>query len=107
MCVFTPLFYYVVCKLSLVGDTEKLPTLEEREQLLHDYAKRSPIPIQANLRSLATKTQEWSGRDLREKLIKVSIHRAILTDDPEIPQKTLEKLIENKNASESSPRHYS
>ncbi|MFW9917469.1 MAG: AAA family ATPase [Candidatus Thorarchaeota archaeon] len=84
-----------------------MPTVDERAQLLHVYADRSPIPIRANLRSLAMMTKNWSGRDLKEKLLKVAIHKALLSNKTEITRSMLEKLIETKDASEISPRHYS
>lgn len=85
----------------------KLPTLDEREQLLHFYAARSPIPFHANMRSLAMITKNWSGRDLKDKLLKVAIHKALLSNQTEIARPMLEKLIEAKDLSEASPRHYS
>ncbi|MHA2370576.1 MAG: AAA family ATPase [Candidatus Hodarchaeales archaeon] len=84
-----------------------MPTADERTQLLHIYADRSPVPIRANLRSLAMLTKDWSGRDLKEKLLKVAIHKALLSNKTEITRSMLEKLIETKDSSEVSPRHYS
>ncbi|MFX0113697.1 MAG: AAA family ATPase [Candidatus Hodarchaeota archaeon] len=85
----------------------KLPTVDERAEILHSYGKRSPIPIHANFRSLAMITKGWSGRDLKEKLLKVAIHKAILSEKTEISRQMLEKLVETKDSSETSPHHYS
>ncbi|MHA1321882.1 MAG: AAA family ATPase [Candidatus Helarchaeota archaeon] len=57
-----------------------LPNYEERLQILELYSKTSPIIIQTDLKHLAKKTSNFSGRELKEKLLKAAIHLAILRD---------------------------
>ncbi|MFX1513051.1 MAG: AAA family ATPase [Promethearchaeota archaeon] len=74
----------------------KLPTLEEREDILAINSTLSPISIHANMRRIATLTTNWSGRDLKEKLLRRAIHAAIINNEEEITEETLTKIIEKQ-----------
>lgn len=83
----------------------KLPTMEEREILLRSKANTSPIPFEVNWNRIASKTNNWSGRDLVERLLKTSIHTAILEDRTIIRNEDLEIIISNTK-NEQSIGHY-
>lgn len=59
----------------------KPPNSYERKIILEHYAKSSPIPFK-NIRwnDIVQKTDQWSGRDLKDKIIKNTIHYAVLND---------------------------
>jgi AAA family ATPase len=73
-----------------------LPTLEERHSILKMYAERLPIKIEANLSEIAQRTEGLSGRDLRDRVLKESLHNAITegaaTITPEIIRKVMDKI---------------
>jgi len=71
-----------------------LPTFEERLQILQQYTKNTPILINANLIRFAKETKEFSGRELKEKLIKGAIHLAILRDTQEINSNLFEEVLQ-------------
>ncbi|MCK4849582.1 MAG: AAA family ATPase, partial [Candidatus Heimdallarchaeota archaeon] len=49
----------------------KLPSSSERKIILDLYAKSSPIPfINIHWNEIVQKTDQWSGRDLKDKIIK-------------------------------------
>ena len=66
----------------------KIPSPPERHEILEKYANTSPIPFN-NIKweSLVKKTDNWSGRDLKEKIIKGAIHHAVLNDLTKITMK--------------------
>ncbi len=62
-----------------------LPSLEERKAILMKYSRTSPIPFKAvNWNEIARMTENWSGRDLKEKLLKNLIHDAVLESKDKI-----------------------
>ncbi len=71
----------------------KLPSLDERLQLLEKNARTLPLELkEVNLAEMARLTEGFSGRDLVEKVLKPSLHHAIMENSP-ITQKHLEETI--------------
>ncbi len=71
----------------------QLPTEKERYEILNHYAAKLPLPVEADLREFAKRTHNFSGRDLKDKLLKVALHRAILEDSPAIKKEHLEYAL--------------
>lgn len=67
-----------------------LPNEKERLRILKNYAKRLPMNIHANIKAYVKKTEGFSGRDLKDKLLKAALHKAILEDAKEITEEHLE-----------------
>jgi AAA family ATPase len=51
-----------------------LPDYEERLQILEKYASTLPIPVKADLHVIAKRTEGFSGRDLKERVLKGALH---------------------------------
>jgi AAA family ATPase len=86
----------------------KPPNPSERKQILIKYADSSPIKfnrIQWN--KIVQRTQGWSGRELQEKLIKNTIHSAILQEKPMISMEDIEKILNKITDFTESLIHYS
>uniref|UniRef100_A0A7C3YPL5 AAA family ATPase n=1 Tax=Geoglobus ahangari TaxID=113653 RepID=A0A7C3YPL5_9EURY len=56
----------------------KLPNCEERYLILKNNLKDFPLKVEADLFEIAKITEGFSGRDLVEKVIKASLHKAII-----------------------------
>ena len=73
-----------------------LPNLEERLSILQYYSKRLPLEIEINMQEVARMTDGFSGRDLRDRILKESLHIAISdgasTITSEIVRGVLDKL---------------
>ena len=73
-----------------------LPTLEERYDILRLYAERLPLKLEADLKEIARRTEGLSGRDLRDRILKESLHTAITdgvtTISSEIVHRVLDKI---------------
>ncbi len=82
----------------------RLPTKEERLEILEHYADKSPLKIEADLREFAALTEGFSGRDLKEKLLKAALHRAILEDSPAVTREHLEDAMKSIPAKSKPPR---
>jgi AAA family ATPase len=76
----------------------KLPNSSERETILGLYANSSPIPFR-NIRwnEIIQKTNQWSGRDLKDKIIKNAIHYAVLNDLTSISMEELNTALKKAN----------
>ena len=71
----------------------KLPSQEERMRLLEMNAKTLPLALEnVNLLEIARATDGFSGRDLVEKVLKASLHHAIM-EECNITQRHLEETI--------------
>jgi AAA+ superfamily predicted ATPase len=76
--------------------------------ILKKYASTSPIPfkgIQWDL--IVEKTQKWSGRDLKEKIIKNAIHHAILHEKSQIHMPDMHLVMKKADILIDSLPHYS
>ncbi len=65
-----------------------LPNREERLQILVNYSRTFPLKLHetVDLARIASRTQDFSGRDLVEKVLKIALHQAII-DETEVKAK--------------------
>ncbi len=70
-----------------------LPNLEERKKILEMYARRIPIKFDCDFQKLALMTEGFSGRDLKEKLLKVAFHKAVIKQSGIIDQEMMEGIL--------------
>jgi AAA family ATPase len=70
-----------------------LPNLEEREKILQMYSHRLPIPFEADIRELAAKTDGFSGRDLRDRILKEALHYAISEGESAISNDVVQEIL--------------
>ena len=54
-----------------------LPNYDQRLEILEKYASTLPMPIEADLKSLARRTEGYSGRDLKDRVLKGALHHAL------------------------------
>ncbi|MFW9927987.1 MAG: AAA family ATPase [Candidatus Thorarchaeota archaeon] len=83
----------------------KMPTTEERIDILVKKSNTSPIKFDVNWKIVSAITKGWTGRDLVEKLLKNAIHSAILEDSDIIKTSDLEKIV-NGVVKEEKQTHY-
>ena len=55
-----------------------LPNAEERREILERNLREFPLKVEVNVEEVAKATEGLSGRDLVEKVIKTSLHKAII-----------------------------
>ncbi|MFW9935043.1 MAG: AAA family ATPase [Candidatus Thorarchaeota archaeon] len=54
-----------------------LPNLSDRLEILRKYSSSLPMPINADLESIARRTEGYSGRDLKDRVLKGALHHAL------------------------------
>jgi len=57
-----------------------LPNEKERLEILEFYIKSMPLQVKVDARKLSKCTKGMSGRDLKDKILKVALHKAISED---------------------------
>ena len=62
----------------------KIPTLEDRIQLIKLYSAKTPLKANLDYKIIASKLDKWTGRDIKEKLMKNMVHDAILANEKEL-----------------------
>jgi AAA family ATPase len=81
-----------------------IPTFEERLQILEKYASTLPLPVVADLRAIAIRTEGYSGRDLRERVLKGALHNALSNDLSEIDESAFKRFTTTLSSKEK--RYY-
>ena len=71
-----------------------LPDEDERLRIINMYAKRLPIPLDIEYRTIAKKTKGLSGRDIRNHILKESLHQAILDNRDSIGSDIILKILD-------------
>jgi len=71
----------------------KLPTEKERLEILESYALKLPLKISADLKSYVKRMEGFSGRDLKDKILKTALHRAIFQDSKEVTDSHIEAAL--------------
>jgi AAA family ATPase len=54
-----------------------LPNQKERLEILTKYAATLPLPVKADLKRIAQRTEGYSGRDLKDRVLKGALHYAL------------------------------
>jgi len=72
-----------------------LPSPEDRLKILQMYASRLPIPLGFDVGLLVPRTKGFSGRDLRDRVLKEALHEAIAADMTEIPFTLVSGIVQN------------
>jgi AAA family ATPase len=72
-----------------------LPSTEDRLKILQMYASRLPIPLDFDIGLLVPRTKGFSGRDLRDRVLKEALHEAIAADLKVIPFGLVSDIIQN------------
>ena len=72
----------------------QLPELEERYAILQLYAERLPLKFEMDLHEVAKLTEGFSGRDLRNRVLKESLHLAISEGSNTITAEYVRKVLD-------------
>jgi len=70
-----------------------LPNLEERKRILEMYAAKIPLRVEADFNKIARITEGFSGRDLKEKVLKAVFHQAIAEGVDVITHQMIEESV--------------
>lgn len=75
---------------------------QERLEFLTMYSQKLPMPFNVDLQSLSNKTKNLSGRELKEKILKNSLHLAILDNKSAIDESIIEQVLSQDSKPENA-----
>ena len=70
-----------------------LPNEEERKEILEKNLKTMPLEYDLDINKIVKMTKGMSGRDIKEKILKTSLHNAIANDSDAILMENIEYSI--------------
>jgi AAA family ATPase len=82
-----------------------LPNEKERIAIFDSYMTTLPLSIEPTPKKLAKLTKGMSGRDIKEKILKSSLHNAISLDDDVITMKHVNNALKNFKSKDESPKN--
>ncbi len=86
----------------------KSPNTIERKEILKKYAETSPIEfVNISWDLVSQKTSNWSGRELKDKIIKNSIHHAVLLDKDKITMEEIDLMLQRASILLDEPSYFS
>ena len=68
----------------------KLPTTEERKEILQKNIETMPIKVNIDIDKVAKMSKNMSGRDLKQKILKTALHHAFSEEKDELDMKDIE-----------------
>lgn len=83
----------------------KIPKKEERIAMIEKFIETMPYEVKLTSKKLAEMSKGMSGRDIKEKLLKSALHRALYENDEEINLKHFEHAL-NSYKSQNDPPKY-
>lgn len=81
-----------------------LPDEGERIQILELYIKSMPLKVEVDIRKLAQISKGMSGRDIKDRLLKVALHRAISKDQDKVSWEDFQYALDHHKNKENEPR---
>ncbi|BAZ99038.1 AAA family ATPase [Methanothermobacter sp. EMTCatA1] len=82
----------------------KLPDDEERKLMLEKYIETMPLKVDFPVDKLVKLTREMSGRDIKDRVLKTALHRAIAEDSASVRAEHIEYALKERKVS-GEPRH--
>jgi AAA family ATPase len=84
------------------------PTPADRAEIIKLYANKTPIKMDLNYTLIASKIDGWTGRDIKEKLMKNLVHDAIISGNTklittEMALKLIQQIQKGTKAGQTNP----
>ena len=83
----------------------KVPTKEERRAMIENFIATMPYEVKISSKKLAEMSKGMSGRDIKEKLLKSALHRALYNDEEELELKHFEHALNIYKSQDDSTMH--
>ena len=81
-----------------------LPDEKERLEILELYMKSMPLPVDVDAKKLSRCTKGMSGRDLKDKILKVALHKAISEDTDIVKWEHVKYALKHYKQKKNEPK---
>lgn len=83
----------------------KIPKKEERIAMIEKFIKTMPYEVKLSSKKLAEMSKGMSGRDIKEKLLKSALHRALYENAEEVNAKHFEFALNSYKSKNNPPKY--
>ena len=81
-----------------------LPDENERKSILELYINSMPLPINFDIKELIKPTKGLSGRDIKDRILKVALHKAISEDEESVSWNHIKYALKQIKTEKSEPK---
>lgn len=81
-----------------------LPDDGERKAIIELYIKSMPLPVDFDIKRLVRCTQGMSGRDIKDRVLKVALHKAIYEDKEQVKWDHIQYALKQLKKQENEPK---
>jgi len=83
----------------------KIPEKKERILMIEKFIETMPYEVMLSSKNLAEMSKGMSGRDIKEKLLKSALHRALYEDEEKIRLRHFEYALKSYKSQNNPPKH--
>jgi AAA family ATPase len=83
----------------------EIPNKDQRQIMLQNYIKTMPVEVKVNVERLTNATKGMSGRDIKERLLKTALHKAISEDMDAVNWDQMEYALKLHKREKNEPKH--
>lgn len=83
----------------------QIPDKEQRKTMLQKYIETMPYPVEINIDRLVSATKGLSGRDIKERVLKTALHRAISEEDYKLTWEHMEYALKMLKNEKNEPKN--
>jgi AAA family ATPase len=81
-----------------------LPDEDERLKILELYIKSMPLPVDVDVKKLARLSKGMSGRDIKDRILKVALHRTISEDRGSVTWEDFQYALKHHEKEKNEPK---
>lgn len=83
----------------------EIPNKEQRQKMLENYIKTMPLKVDMNIKRLVNASKGMTGRDIKERLLKTALHKAISDDMGAVTWEHMEYALKLHKKEKNEPKH--
>jgi AAA family ATPase len=83
----------------------EIPNNDQRHTMLTNYIKTMPFEVKVNMKRLVDVSKGMSGRDIKERLLKTALHKAISEDMDTVTWDHMEYALKLYKKEKNEPKH--
>lgn len=81
-----------------------LPDSKERSAIIELYVKSLPVPVDFDTKNLVNYTKGMSGRDIKDKVLKVALHKSIYEDETVVTWQHIKYALNQLKKDNNEPK---
>ncbi len=83
----------------------EIPNKDHRKAMITNNIKTMPYEVDVNIDRLVSATKGLSGRDIKERVLKTALHKAISDDNAKVTWEHMEYALKLQKKEKNEPKH--